>query len=112
MLNTLNLAPFGSDPGYQFTALPELGSYTVVYLTNVLMCSTLRLESGMISSFSRISVALFLILATSTQASALTVYDVIQLSNKNYSDQDIIALVKATDSAFALKADDVSRLVE
>ncbi len=66
----------------------------------------------MLSSFDRIGVAIFLMLAAFTQASAITVYDVIQLSNKNYSDKDIIALVEATDSAFALKADDVTRLTE
>ncbi|GMR05442.1 MAG: hypothetical protein BMS9Abin25_0017 [Gammaproteobacteria bacterium] len=66
----------------------------------------------MIFSFNRINVAFFLMLALTTQASAITVYDVIQLSNKNYSDKDIIALVEATDSAFALKADDVARLTE
>lgn len=46
------------------------------------------------------------------QAFALTVYDVIQLSRKNYSDDDITALIQVTDSAFALKAADVTRLME
>lgn len=46
------------------------------------------------------------------QAYALTVYDVIQLSDKNYSDDDIIALFQATNSAFEIKAEDIPRLME
>ena len=68
--------------------------------------------SGVFSFISRIYFALFLILAVSAQAIAITVYDVIQLSKKSYRDQDIIALIDATDSAFELKADDIARLVE
>jgi len=41
---------------------------------------------------------------------ALSIYDIIQLSKKNYSDQDIVSLIQATDSAFTLKADDIVRL--
>lgn len=44
--------------------------------------------------------------------SALSVYDIIQLKQKNYDDQTIIDLIKATDSAFKLKADDIIRLKE
>lgn len=62
--------------------------------------------------FWRLNTLLFLLLTMSTQAMALTVYDVIQLSKKSYSDQDIIALIKATDSAFELKADDIPRLTK
>ena len=46
------------------------------------------------------------------QAIALTVYDVIQLSGKNYGDDDIIALFQATNSAFEIKAEDIPRLME
>ncbi len=46
------------------------------------------------------------------QAFALTIYDVIQLSDKNYSDDDIIALLQATNSAFEIKAEDIPRLME
>ena len=46
------------------------------------------------------------------QVHALTVYDVIQLSSKGYSDQDILTLIEATDSAFALKAEDIPRLID
>lgn len=60
----------------------------------------------------RFSLALYLLLAMSAQVMAMTAYDVIQLSKKSYSDQDIIALIKITDSAFELQADDISRLVE
>ena len=66
----------------------------------------------MFSLISRFSTAIFLMLAVSVQATAMTVYDVIQLSKKSYSDQDIISLIEITDSAFELKAEDISRLVE
>lgn len=46
------------------------------------------------------------------QAFALTVYDVIQLSSKNYSDNEIIKLIQATNSAFKLTAEDLPRLLE
>ena len=46
------------------------------------------------------------------QAFALTVFDVIQLSDKNYSDDDIIALIQATDSTFELQAADIPRLMK
>jgi len=61
---------------------------------------------------SRLMVALVLMLGMTTQVTAMTVYDVIQLSKKSYSDQDIIALIETTNSAFELKADDIPRLVE
>lgn len=61
---------------------------------------------------SRLNAVLFLMLAVSAQATAMTVYDVIQLSKKSYSDQDIIALIETTGSAFELKADDIPRLVK
>jgi len=66
----------------------------------------------MIFSFNRKSAVFFLTLFISAQASAITVYDVIQLSEKAYSDDDIITLITATNSAFELKADDVAHLVE
>ncbi len=53
-------------------------------------------------------IALFLC----SQAFALTIYDVLQLSGKEYSDDDIIALIQATNSAFELKAEDIPRLME
>lgn len=66
----------------------------------------------MIFSFNRKNAVFFLALFISAQASAVTIYDVIQLSEKSYSDDDIIALISATNSAFELKADDITRLVE
>ncbi len=66
----------------------------------------------MILSIKHTISALTFTLLISTQASAITVYDVIQLSNKAYSNEDIISLIKDTNSAFQLKADDVARLLE
>ena len=66
----------------------------------------------MFSFFTRLSMALLLMLAVSAQANAMTVYDVIQLSKKGYADEDVIALIEVTDSAFELQADDIPRLVE
>ena len=43
---------------------------------------------------------------------ALSVFDAIQLSKKGYSDQAIIDLFEATDSAFVLEADDLPKLKE
>jgi hypothetical protein len=44
------------------------------------------------------------------QVNALTVYDVIKLSNKGYSSQDIVTIIEITDSTFALKAEDFPKL--
>lgn len=60
----------------------------------------------------RFNFIVLLLLAVSAQAMAMTVYDVIQLSKKNYSDQDIITLIEVTDSAFELKAEDIPHLAE
>ena len=64
-----------------------------------------------VSAFRPFIAAAFAI-SVSGQASALTVYDVIQLSGKNYSDQDIVTLIKVTNSAFELKAEDIPRLTD
>ena len=53
---------------------------------------------------------LVLALATSPPALALTVVDVIQLSQKGYSDRQIVELIEATSSAFELEAEDLPRL--
>jgi len=60
--------------------------------------------------FQRLFATIALILMAPALASALSVYDVIQLSQKNYSDQDIVSLIQATNSAFALNAEDIVRL--
>ncbi len=41
---------------------------------------------------------------------ALSVYDVIQLSRQNYSEQKIVKLIEVTGSAFELRAEDIPRL--
>ncbi len=51
-------------------------------------------------------------LFVSSQVLSLTVYDVIQLSTKNYPDKDIITLIEVTNSAFELKAEDIPRLLK
>ena len=48
----------------------------------------------------------------SGQALALTVFDIIQLSDKKYSNDEIIALIQDTDSAFELQAVDIPRLMK
>ena len=53
-----------------------------------------------------------MVLAVAGQSYALSVYDVIQLSGKGYSDEDIVALIEATGSGYMLKAEDVARLIE
>lgn len=53
-----------------------------------------------------------LALSLSAPVAALTVYDIIRLSDNKYRDDDILALIQATDSAFELKAEDVTRLME
>src|SRR3990172_4221136 len=58
----------------------------------------------------RISILLAVILALAPPVFALSIYDVIQLSQKKYSDKEIIALMEATDSFFELKAEDITRL--
>ena len=65
-----------------------------------------------IASAFRPFIAAAFAISVSGQVSALTVYDVIQLSAKNYSDQDIVTLIKVTNSAFELKAEDIPRLTD
>lgn len=64
----------------------------------------------MFSFFRRPLVTIILLSVIPLSAHALSVYDVIQLNQKNYSDKDIIALIDATGSAFKLQAEDVVRL--
>ncbi len=51
-------------------------------------------------------------LFTVSSAHALTVYDVIQLSNKKYNNTEIIKLIDDTGSAFELTAEDIPKLIE
>ncbi len=55
-------------------------------------------------------VGLALIGLSAPPAVALSVFDTIQLSKRGYSDQTIIDLIEATDSAFDLEAEDLPRL--
>ena len=58
-----------------------------------------------------VSVAgLALIAFSAPPAFALSVFDIIQLSKRDYSDQGIIDLIEATDSAFDLEAEDLPKL--
>ncbi len=59
----------------------------------------------------RVSVGVLALIAFSaTPAFALSVFDAIQLSKQGYSDQAIIDLIEATDSAFDLEAQDLPKL--
>ncbi len=59
----------------------------------------------------RVSVGVLALIAFSAPpAFALSVFDTIQLSKRGYSDQAIIDLIEATDSAFDLEAEDLPRL--
>ncbi len=59
----------------------------------------------------RVSLGVLALIAFSAPpASALSVFDAIQLSKRGYSDQAIIDLIEATDSAFDLEAEDLPKL--
>ena len=59
----------------------------------------------------RVSVGVLALIALSAPpAFALSVFDAIQLSKRGYSDQAIIDLIEATDSAFDLEAEDLPKL--
>ena len=50
------------------------------------------------------------LLGASSAASALTILDVIQLSQRNYTDEQIIGIIEATNAVFELEAADLPRL--
>lgn len=54
--------------------------------------------------------ALALVLVSPSVASAISVYDVIRLTQNGYADEQIIALIDTTESVFELKAEDLVRL--
>lgn len=58
------------------------------------------------------AIALFAALAMATPAGALSIVDIVQLSQNNYSEEAIIKLIDVTSSAFELEAEDVPRLKE
>src|SRR5262249_42861303 len=53
---------------------------------------------------------LLLLLVFPASLSAISVFDVIRLTQEKYSDREIIRIIQLTDSRFALKADDTARL--
>jgi len=53
---------------------------------------------------------LLLLLVFPASLYAISVFDVIRLTQEKYSDREIIRIIQITDSRFALKADDTSRL--
>ncbi len=58
------------------------------------------------------ALALFAALAMATPAGALSIVDIVQLSQNSYSEEAIIKLIEVTSSAFELAAEDVPRLKE
>jgi hypothetical protein len=54
--------------------------------------------------------ALLLLLLLPASLAAISVFDVIRLSQERYSDEDIIRLIQTTDSRFVLSAEDTVRL--
>lgn len=52
------------------------------------------------------------LLSASRAATALTILDVVQLSQRNYSDAQIIEIIEATNAVFELEATDLPRLKE
>ena len=53
---------------------------------------------------------LVLLLLTSRSAAALTILDIVQLSQHRFSDAQIIAIIDATNAVFELEAADLPRL--
>ncbi len=63
------------------------------------------------SDVRRASVGILVAIAFSAPPTfALSVFDTIQLSKRGYSDQEIVDLIEATDSAFDLEAKDLPKL--
>ncbi len=58
------------------------------------------------------AIALVVTLAMATPASALSIVDIVQLSQNSYSEEAIIKLIEVTSSAFELEAEDLPRLKE
>ncbi len=74
-------------------------------------CRGSRWTTAVAFDVRRVSVGVLALIAFSAPpAFALSVFDAIQLSKRGYSDQAIIDLIEATDSAFDLEAEDLPRL--
>ena len=61
-------------------------------------------------AFLKAGVWLLLLTLAAGPAVALSIFDIIQFSKSGYGDQQIIALIQATDSVFELEAEDLPRL--
>lgn len=74
-------------------------------------CRGSRWTTAVAFDVRRVSVGVLALIAFSAPpAFALSVFDAIQLSKQGYSDQAIIDLIEATDSAFDLEAEDLPKL--
>ncbi len=58
------------------------------------------------------AIGLIAAMAMATPAGALSIVDIVQLSQNSYSEEAIIKLIEVTSSAFELEAEDVPRLKE
>ena len=63
-----------------------------------------------LSGVTATSVFLFLLLSLPASLAAISVFDVIRLSQERYADEEIIRLIRTTDSRFVLSAEDTIRL--
>src|SRR6266542_4281609 len=67
-------------------------------------------SSMRLSGVTATSVFLFLLLSLPASLAAISVFDVIRLSQERYADEEIIRLIRTTDSRFVLSAEDTIRL--
>src|ERR1700693_5285932 len=65
-----------------------------------------------LSGSSAVPVLISLLLLLPASLAAISVFDVIRLSQGRYSDEEIIRLIQTTDSRFVLSAEDTVRLRE
>ena len=72
--------------------------------------SALLTTDRTMSAARRIGLWLLILTLGAGAASSLSIFDVIQLSKKGYTDEEIVALIEATDSLFELQAEDLPRL--
>src|SRR6266508_642088 len=67
-------------------------------------------SSMRLSGVTATSVFLFLLLSLPASLAAISVFDVIRLSQEKYGDEEIVRLIRTTDSRFVLSAEDTIRL--
>ena len=70
----------------------------------------LRQGIGVVTSARRVVLWVLILALGAGAAGALSIFDVIQLSKKGYTDDEIVALIESTDSLFELQAEDLPRL--